>query len=144
MGQTVLVPVDDSPQSEAAFEHAREKLPESRLILVHVINPMGSLAFADDEYFDAEVYRSEQRKRRERAENLLEEYAQKARDQGLEVETVVRVGKPAREILEVAEDRDIDHIVMGSHGRSGVGRVVFGSVAETVTRRSPTPVTIVR
>jgi len=43
-----------------------------------------------------------------------------------------------------AEDLDVDHIVMDSHGRSGASRVLLGSVAETVTRRSPVSVTIVR
>lgn len=144
MDQTVLVPLDDSPQSEAAFEYVLEKLPEPRLILVHVINQIGVFAYTDDEYFDPKVYRSEQRRRRERAESLLEEHAAEAREHGLEVETVVATGKPAGEILTVADEHDVDQIVMGSHGRSGVGRVVFGSVAETVTRRAVVPVTIVR
>ncbi|MFW6265865.1 MAG: universal stress protein, partial [Halanaeroarchaeum sp.] len=42
------------------------------------------------------------------------------------------------------EETDVDHVVIGSHGRSGVGRILLGSVAERVVRRSPTPVTVVR
>ena len=144
MGQHVLVPIDDSPQSEKAFTHALERLPEPTLTLVHVINPVSALAYVDDEYFDPELYRKEQQNRRERGERLLDEYATEARDRGIEIETMVTTGNPARRILELTEECSVDHIVMGSHGRSGVGRVLFGSVAETVTRRSPTPVTIVR
>jgi nucleotide-binding universal stress UspA family protein len=44
----------------------------------------------------------------------------------------------------LAEDHDVDGIVMGSHGRSGISRVLLGSVAETAVRRAPCPVTIVR
>jgi len=44
----------------------------------------------------------------------------------------------------MAPSHDVDHVVMGSRGRSGVGRVLFGSVAEAVTRRASVPVTIVR
>jgi nucleotide-binding universal stress UspA family protein len=57
---------------------------------------------------------------------------------------VTEIGRPSRAIVEYAEEHDIDHIVMGSHGRSGVTRILLGSVAETVVRRSPVPVTIVR
>lgn len=60
MGQHVLVPIDDSPQSEKAFQYALEQLPEPRLTLLHGINPMRTFAYADDEYFDPNVYRKEQ------------------------------------------------------------------------------------
>ena len=61
---------------------------------------------------------------------------------GFGLETVD--GKPAREIVSYAEKGDVDHIVMGSRGRSGLSRLLLGSVAETVVRRAPTPVTVVR
>jgi len=56
----------------------------------------------------------------------------------------VVVGRPAREITDELESGEYDHVVMGSHGRSGVSRILLGSVAETVLRRSPVPVTVVR
>jgi nucleotide-binding universal stress UspA family protein len=46
--------------------------------------------------------------------------------------------------VDYAAEHDIDHIVVGSHGRTGASRILLGSVAETVARRSPVPVTIVR
>ena len=49
-----------------------------------------------------------------------------------------------REIIGFAEDNDVSHIVIGSHGRTGASRVLLGSVAQTVVRRAPTPVTVVR
>ncbi|ELZ32025.1 UspA domain-containing protein [Halogeometricum pallidum JCM 14848] len=57
--------------------------------------------------------------------------------------TVTEVGNPARTILEYADNHDVDQIVMGSHGRSGIDRALLGSVAETVTRRARIPVTII-
>lgn len=146
MGEHVLVPIDGSSQSEKAFEYVLEKLPEPTITLLHVINPVSVFAYADadEEQFDIEGYRREERRRRERTEQLFEEYRDRVAAHGLEVETVITVGKPAKRILETAENRDVDHIVMGSHGRSGVGRVLFGSVAEAVTRRSAVPVTVVR
>lgn len=144
MGQHVLVPVDRSSQSEKAFDYVLDELQEPRITLLHVINPASVFAYGDEFEFDAEGYRREERRRREDAERMLDEFEEEASARGFEVETVIRTGRPARRILETAEERDVDHVVMGSHGRSGVGRVLFGSVAESVTRRSPVPVTVVR
>jgi nucleotide-binding universal stress UspA family protein len=79
-----------------------------------------------------------------RAEELLDEYRETASERGFEVETLLATGKPARQILDAVESEGVDHVVMGSRGRSGLGRVLFGSVAEAVTRRAPVPVTIIR
>lgn len=144
MGQHVLVPVDGSSRSEKALEYVLEELPEPRITLLHVLEPVSPMGYGDDEYFDVEEYRAETDRQRERGEEMLEEYRDTAAGRGVEVETLLASGQPARQILEAAESSDVDHVVMGSRGRSGVGRVLFGSVAETVTRRAPVPVTIVR
>jgi nucleotide-binding universal stress UspA family protein len=65
-------------------------------------------------------------------------------DPAREVETAVGFGSPARTILDYVDEHGVDHVVMGSHGRSGISRLLVGSVAETVVRRAPCPVTIVR
>lgn len=144
MGQHVLVPIDGSSQAEKAFNYVLEELSDPQITLLHVINPVSAIAYADDEYFDMEAYQTEEKRRRERAEQMFDEYRDKAAERGVEVDTEITRGKPAKRILETVENRDVDHVVMGSHGRSGVGRVLFGSVAETVTRRSSVPVTVVR
>jgi nucleotide-binding universal stress UspA family protein len=144
MGQHVLVPVDGSDQAEKAFRYVLDELPESTVTLLHVVNPTTTMAYSDGYYFDVDSYQAELRRRHEQGEQILEAFAADAAERDIDAETVVTSGRPARRILEVAEERDVDHVVMGSHGRSGVGRVVFGSVAETVTRRADVPVTIVR
>ena len=63
---------------------------------------------------------------------------------GLRVEPLVTVGAPAVEILRAAQLKGIDMIVMGTHGRTGLARVVVGSVAEQVVRKAPCPVLTVR
>lgn len=144
MGQHVLVPVDGSSASEEAFAFALAHHPDSTLTLLHVINPVSSAAYSDDDYFDLEGFDRAVEHRRDFGETLLAELEERATAHDMEVETVVKIGRPAHEILAVAEERQVDQIVMGSRGRSGVGRVLFGSVAEAVTRRSTVPVTIVR
>lgn len=83
---------------------------------------------------------------RARADALLEEASERAEETGFTGDVVTRtvVGTPARSIVAYAEEEDVDHVVMGSHGRSGVSRVLLGSVAESVVRRAPCPVLVVR
>ena len=138
----VLVPVDGSKQSQEACNLVFEEFPNATLVLVHVINPAEASygAQASIPSFSEEWYKEE----KERAETTFAEIEQEAREHGVEVEHSVEVGKPSHVIVDYAEEHDIDHIVMGSHGREGVSRILLGSVAETVMRRSPVPVTVVR
>jgi nucleotide-binding universal stress UspA family protein len=63
---------------------------------------------------------------------------------GFEVLTVVRFGEPAQEIADFVEEEDIDLVIMATHGRSGLGRLILGSVAEKVLRSLRVPVLMVR
>ena len=64
--------------------------------------------------------------------------------EGLTARSVVRVGQPADEIVRVADDEHVDLIVMGTQGRTGLERLMLGSVAERVIRRARCPVLTVR
>lgn len=138
----VLVALDDSEQAQAALSHALSEMGDVELTVLHVINPaeagFGSgagLPSYSEEWYEAAT---------DRADRLLAAAEDKCEEAGTPVKTATDVGKPATVIAEYAEDHDIDHIVLGSHGRSGVSRILLGSVAETVVRRSPIPVTVVR
>ena len=63
---------------------------------------------------------------------------------GLDVEEVVAHGDAASEIVRVARERNVDLIVISSHGRTGLGRILFGSTAESVVRHAPCPVLVVK
>lgn len=139
----VLVPVDGSSRSDEALAFALEQYPSARVTVLHVVEPVSPYGYAGEDAFDYEAYTREATHREGQAEKLLEGYQQQAADYGTDVETTVEMGKPTKAILSSIDELGVDHVVIGSRGRSGVGRVVFGSVAETVTRRSPVPVTIV-
>ena len=143
MADHVLVPMDASTMAERALAFALEEHPNARITVVHVINPLEDAYVASDDDLYAQFSALKEAARR-RAENLFEEVEETAAAAGREVETELVIGQPARLIVELAEDRDADQIVIGSHGRSGVARILLGSVAETVSRRSPVPVTIVK
>ena len=77
------------------------------------------------------------------AEKATGYVADVARERGVPVEEHVTAGEPSRAIRAFIEENDIDLVVMGSHGRSGLSRVVLGSVAEKVLRRTRLPVLVV-
>lgn len=135
----VLVPVDGSEPSDAALEYALEQFGDDEITVLYVMDPVdGSTAWgpgsADDWVSAAE----------ERSKSVLSAAEEHASNAGVSVRTESVVGRPARAIVDHAEEHGIGHIVVGSHGRDGISRVLLGSVAETVVRRSPVPVTVVR
>lgn len=144
MPEHVLVPYDDSERSTDALEFALDEHPDAKITAVHVIDPSDFYAATGMEGGAMANYDAIMEHQNERAENLLDEARERGAESGVDVETDHVVGSVSRSILEYVDDNDIDHVIIGSHGRTGARRILLGSVAETVTRRSPVPVTIVR
>jgi nucleotide-binding universal stress UspA family protein len=137
----VLIPYDGSEQAEAALEHAATNHGDDELVLLHVLDfvesgygaaPEAALASYWDEWYE---------QARASAEEMLTTAAESV---DADVDTEIVVGRPARSIVSHVDEHDIDHVIIGSHGREGISRILLGSVAETVVRRSPVPVTVVR
>ena len=74
----------------------------------------------------------------------LDDVAALERRSGRQVHTSVRVGQPADAILTLERELDIDLIVMATHGRSGLGRLMLGSVADRILRASRAPIVLLR
>lgn len=145
--------------SEQALEYALETFPDAEITALYVVPaPRGYWgAFEDPE---ARIPDADEAKARGR--ELLEEASATAADRDREIETELDIGEPDHVIVGRATDGEYDSIVPGSHGREGVSRILLGSVrksagfranqnasrsddvAETVVRRSPTPVVVVR
>ncbi|WP_066417868.1 universal stress protein [Halorubrum aethiopicum] len=155
MAKRILVAVDGSEEAVEALRFAAEEWPDAELTALHVINPADSTTGVDggfpgavDQWYDSA---------RKRGERILAD-ATDAVDR--DVATRLEVGRPTTTILDVAdgekeaggseesgEDEDaepFDHVVLASRGRTGLSRVVLGSVAEGVVRRAQVPVTVVR
>ncbi len=141
MPRRILVPVDAAPQSENALEHAIDVYPEATIVLLHVLDPRSWIS--SDEFGDMFYADDVEKAEKEATDELLSKMSEMAGGLGASTETVRLMGRPAHTIVDYAGDNDIDGIVMGSHGRTGLDRIFLGSVAEAVTRRSPVPVTIV-
>ncbi|WP_418284868.1 universal stress protein [Halorubrum sp. DTA46] len=141
MPGNVLVAFDGSPLSERALTYAIETFPDAAITSIYVINPLDSVI--DVEAGGLPVAEGWYENAKEQARRIHTTAADLAAELDAKLDTVTEVGKPAGAILEYATDHDIDQIVMGSHGRSGIDRALLGSVAETVTRRARIPVTII-
>ena len=137
----VLVPMDGSDPSRAALEHALTTFPEAEVVVLHVIDIGSSYAYGGEMAYYIDTIREIGE---EQAEEIFEEAQTIAETYDREISTKCVEGSASRSIVRVAEDIGIDHIVIGSHGRTGVTRILLGSVAERVTRRAPVTVTVVR
>ncbi|AUX08604.1 universal stress protein UspA [Halalkaliarchaeum desulfuricum] len=135
----ILVPIDDSDPSREALELAYAEHPDAEFLVLHVLDPQRSVIAGGLGNIDAamEAVQAD-------AEELLEDAKRLGDERGVDVETELAFGRPARVIVEYADLEGIDQVVIGSHGRTGAARVLLGSVAEKVVRRSPVPVTVVR
>jgi nucleotide-binding universal stress UspA family protein len=136
----VLVLMDDSPLATRALDFALEVHPNADITVLRVIDYV-------EESYSAEMLvgpREIRERATARAEQLFAEARERTADHGGEVRTVTEFGKPAGTILEYVDAHDVDVVVMGGHGRSLVSSVLLGDVAQTVVRRAPVPVTVVR
>lgn len=135
----ILLPIDHSSPSTVALEHAFAEYPDARFTVLHVLDTAESVTYGDM-IGAVNVYDQAH----EHALDLLSDTQDRAREHGIELTTVTEEGAVARTITTYARDHDIDHIIMGSHGRDGISRILLGSVAEQVVRHAPVPVTVIR
>lgn len=139
--EKILVAVDNSPQATAALTYALDVFPGAAITAINVVHlPDGYWSWMMENERDMPGYDVA----KENAEELLQAAVAETTDNGTDIQTVIKAGRPDRKIVSYANDHDFDQIVIGSHGRQGTDRILFGSVSERVARRSPLTVTIVR
>ena len=140
----ILHPSDFSPASRPAFRRAVElaRSLRSRLLLIHVIGPP---PLAGEGYMTPEIIQSALRSQRDAAERRLRMLVNRARTAGVRVSALVlESGMTHEQIVRVARRQRADMIVMGTHGRTGLTRLLLGSVAARVIATAPCPVLTVR
>jgi glycine betaine transporter len=134
--KTILHPTDFSEHSRSALQLAAALAQShgARVVVVHVQFPTSEEMAADFKLRKPDFP--------EEVEQRFREYL--AQEPNLKVERLVRDGKPAVEILKLAESLPCDLIVMGTRGRTGIAHALLGSVAEEVIRNARCPVVSVR
>ena len=137
MFERILIPVDGSRPSRNAASHAIDLAAEQGATIhaLYVIEPVAVTEGGTGQVHEA---------MRESGESIVAELKEQAEAKDVTAITDVETGVAHREILEYAEGNDIDLIVMGTHGRTGLGRYLLGSVTEKIVRISDIPVLTVR
>ena len=140
MYKKILAPLDGSKFSECNLEHVRTiatgcQVPE--VVLLRVIEPMQQVYQLSEKW-----QRDVEEKALVAAKDYLAKVADDLKKDGVSAETVVILGKPDEAILDYATQNQVELIIMSTHGKSGVSRWAFGSVADRVLRHSPVPVLI--
>ena len=146
MYQKILAPLDGSELAECTLRHVRTiatacRIPE--VVLLRVVEPLSSsvvAAYAEAGSAGAEMITRAEKQTREDAENYISEVSKTFKKEGLSTKAVILDGNAAEVILDYAKDNNVDLIVMSTHGRSGISRFAFGSVADKVVRHSVVPV----
>lgn len=138
----VLVALDGSPSSEAVLRFLLEIAGplDMTVLLMRVLEPVPPVVIEGSRHMVLEDVEA----RRRDAEEYLAPIAAALRAQGVETSLEVRRGHPAEEIIAAAREQRADLIAMATHGRTGLGRLLFGSVAEVVLRHAPVPVFMIR
>jgi nucleotide-binding universal stress UspA family protein len=136
MYDDILVPTDGSEHATAALREALELADEYGATL-HVLSVVDSRDLGLTTPADVESLRDGLRAGSERA---VEDAVARAAEAGVPTTSTVEVGLPHRAIVDYVADHGVDLVVMGTHGRSGLERVLIGSVTERVLRRARAPV----
>jgi nucleotide-binding universal stress UspA family protein len=141
--EDILVPIDFSPGSLRALDYALAMVdPSGEVYLLHVIDADFLARVSEEGFCDLETARAQLQRK---AEEQLQEIAQKFSLLNVRIESMVVVGKPFAEILRIAADLQFSLIVMGIRGRhqGGIEEILFGSTAEKVLRAAHIPVVCV-
>ncbi len=132
----VLVPVDASEKSDAAFQWVLDEFEDLRVTVLHVVHPKDTSHEEGAVVDHTKVLMG-------KPSDVLARYDVDRGDVDLERKLAVS-NTEASAIVDCVEALDCDLVALGSHGREGVSRILLGSVAEKVARRSPSPVLVVR
>ena len=140
----ILHPTDFSAASRPAFEQALALARRGRasLTILHVIAPFAPTL--GEGYVSPRTWESIERQVRAQAQSQLAKLVARARKAGVRATSLLLEGPAADRIARAARARRADLVAMGTHGRSGLARLVLGSVAERVVGSAPCPVLTVR
>ena len=144
MYKTILVPLDGSKRAEAIMPYA-ESLAEcygAKVILLHVVEPKSHIVGLDHMYPILDQYVLEQHTKE--AETYLAMQQGRLRDKDISSQVRIAYGPVVEEIAQSAEREGAELIAMASHGRTGLDRVFYGSVAAGVLHRVDRPLLLIR
>lgn len=140
----ILIGVDDSPHSKAALEYVKKmRWPAgSKFVVFAVSAPVVAYTMVDAGGMT--WMKTAEEEMNVATEELTARAEQELRDAGLATEAKVVLGDPREAIVDAVRTMGIDQVVVGSHGRTGLGKLLMGSVASHVVTHAPCTVTVVK
>jgi nucleotide-binding universal stress UspA family protein len=145
MYRKIMVPLDGSQVAECVIPHieAIAGKTAARVDLVTVVEPLdiptrGQIAISDDEIKQID------NEGKNEATKYLKQVASRLTGAGVNADTVILTGKPADSIVSYAVNNGVDLIIMATHGRSGISKIFWGSVAEKILRATSIPVLLIK
>ena len=144
MYKTILVPLDGSKRAEAIVPHVEQLALKygAKVIFLQVVQPHATLSGVDA--VPGEVYRKAYEQQQLEAQKYLEGMAGTFREKGIATAAHIVSGRIIDQILSVAEREQIDLVAIASHGRTGLARVFYGSIAAGILNRIDRPLLLVR
>ena len=144
MYDTILVPLDGSLRAEAILSYVKSLALKfgSRLVLLRVVDPVTSVVGLEG--MPVDVTRDLINQETEEAKRYLEHRRSSLSSEGINVQIEVRFGPIVQAIIEVADSQNADLIAIASHGRTGLARIFYGSVAAGVLHHADRPLLIIR
>lgn len=141
MYDKILIPTDGSNRTQDAIDHGIGLAVafDATVHALYVIETKAHYVFTSAGHDPAEMDEY-----REYGREIVENVVDAAVEEGLDGEGIVKTGSVAEEIVKYADEQDMDCIVVGAQGRSGIDRYLIGSTTEKVVRTSNVPVTTVR
>jgi nucleotide-binding universal stress UspA family protein len=145
MYQKIMVPLDGSQVAECVIPHIETIAGKSatRVELVTVVEPLdiptrGQIAISDDEIKQIDD------EGKNEATKYLKQVSSRLTRAGINASTVILSGKPAESLVRYAVNNNVDLIIMATHGRSGISKIFWGSVAEKILRATDIPVLLIK
>lgn len=141
--EKILVPIDFSDYSKKALKYAVPFAKQfgAEILLLYVVEPT---IYPADFGFGQVGFPSIEEDMRKKGAEELEKLAANEIQDIVKWQTIIVMGKPFAEINRVAKEKNIDLIIIATHGHSGIEHVLFGSTAEKVVRKAPCPVLTIR
>ncbi len=143
MYKRMLAPLDGSELSECSLQHVKTiatgcGVPE--VVLLRVVEPLSASMIEGLAEAGGEFITRVENDNKSRAKDYISKMVEKLNKEGLTVTGDIVYGRADEEILDYAKKNGVDLIIMSTHGRSGISRFAFGSVADRVARHSTVPV----
>jgi len=137
----ILIPTDNSKVSIEAAKQALEiaKLMNSKVYVIYVVDIMPFVGLPTEGFWESmkEILEEEGKEAFNKIKNMAEEF-------DIDIVSEILEGNPAKEIVEYANKKNINLIVMGTSGKSGIDKLLLGSVAEKVSKRAQCPILLVK